>query len=73
MPIPVIVGIAEFLEPTGTTIALVEADGLENLLRNALTFLPEQRASPLELAKHHWFRDDYEEMIKAVGLGVAAS
>jgi serine/threonine-protein kinase SRPK3 len=66
----VIVGIAEFLEPTGTTISLVEAGGLENVLREALTFLPGQRVTPLELAKHHWFRDDYEAMMDIGALRV---
>jgi serine/threonine-protein kinase SRPK3 len=61
---PVTVGIAEFLEPTGTTISQAEANGLENLLREALTFLPELRVTALELAKHHWFTDDYEAMVQ---------
>jgi hypothetical protein len=73
LPVPVIIGIAEFLEPTGTTISPVEADGLENLLREALTFLPEKRVVPLELAKHCWFCDDYEEMVQGAKLGLEAS
>jgi hypothetical protein len=60
MPVPVTLGIAEFLEPTGTTISLVEANGLERLLREALIFLPEERVTPVELAKQLWFRGDFE-------------
>jgi len=62
--IPAVIGIAEFLEPTGTTISTVEADSLEDLLREALTFLPEQRRTPLIISRHHWFRDEYEDMIQ---------
>jgi serine/threonine-protein kinase SRPK3 len=45
--------VEEFLEPAGTAISAVEAEGLENLLRKALRYLPEQRLAPSELAKHH--------------------
>jgi serine/threonine-protein kinase SRPK3 len=69
----VTIGIAEFLEPTGTTISLVEADGLENLLREALAFLPEQRVTPLELTKHHWFVDNYEAMLQTGAAPLKAS
>lgn len=64
MPVPVTLGIAEFLEPTGTTISLVEADNLESLLREALNFLPDERVTPLELAKHHWYRGDYGSIVQ---------
>lgn len=50
----------EFLEPEGTVITKAEAQGLENLLRKALRFLPEQRLAPSELAKHHWYFDAFE-------------
>jgi serine/threonine-protein kinase SRPK3 len=60
MPVPVTLGIAEFLEPTGTTISLVEANCLEMLLREALIFLPEERVTPVELARQLWFRGDFE-------------
>jgi serine/threonine-protein kinase SRPK3 len=52
--------VEEFLEPVGTVISAVEAKGLENLLRKTLSYLPEQRLAPSELAKHHWFFDDFE-------------
>jgi hypothetical protein len=52
--------VIEFLEPTGTRISVVEAKGLENLLRSALMYLPEERMPPSELAKHHWFFDDFK-------------
>jgi serine/threonine-protein kinase SRPK3 len=52
--------VIEFLEPTGTRISVVEAKGLENLLRKALMYLPEERMPPSELAKHHWFFDDFK-------------
>ncbi|KAE9376472.1 kinase-like protein [Stipitochalara longipes BDJ] len=60
---PVTLGIAEFLEPTGTIISPVEANSLETLLREALIFLPELRVTPLELTKQHWFRGIYENTI----------
>ena len=63
IPVPVTLGIAEFLEPTGTTISVVEANSLEELLRDALTFLPELRVTPLELAKQKWFQEDYQSII----------
>jgi len=63
VPVPVTLGIAEFLEPTGTTISLNEANGLEKLLRDALIFLPELRVTPLELAKQHWFQEQYQNVI----------
>ena len=53
--------VMELLEPAGTRITIVEASGLENLLRRALMFLPEQRLRPLELTKHHWFVDDFQD------------
>jgi serine/threonine-protein kinase SRPK3 len=59
-PVPTTLGIAEFLEATGTTISLKEANSLESLLREALIFLPEERVTPRQLAKHHWFGGDYE-------------
>jgi serine/threonine-protein kinase SRPK3 len=55
--------IKDFLEPAGTKISAIEAEGLENLLRKALRFLPEERLAPSELAKHHWFFDDFETKI----------
>lgn len=51
--------VKNFLESEGTIITVIEANGLENLLRKALRFLPEQRLAPSELAKHHWFFDEY--------------
>jgi serine/threonine-protein kinase SRPK3 len=63
MPVAITLGIAEFLEATGTTISLVEADSLEGLLRETLIFLPEERVTPLELAKHHWFCGDYKRAV----------
>lgn len=62
--IPAIIGVAEFLEPTGTIISTIEAESLDGLLREALAFLPAQRMSLMDLAKHHWFRDNYEDMIQ---------
>ncbi|KAH7403682.1 kinase-like domain-containing protein [Cadophora sp. MPI-SDFR-AT-0126] len=47
--------IAEFLEASGTVISVVEASALENLLRKAMQFLPEDRMPASELAKHEWF------------------
>jgi hypothetical protein len=52
--------VEEFLEPAGTVISVVEAKGLENLLRKALRYLPEQHLAPSELTNHHWFFDDFE-------------
>lgn len=49
----------DFIEPVGTIISISEARGLENLLRKALNYLPEQRSTPAELAKHRWFFDDF--------------
>jgi serine/threonine protein kinase len=72
MPVPITLGIAEFLEATGTTISFVEADSLERLLRKALIFLPEERVTPLELAKHHWFRGEYKRAIPRQELLVQA-
>ncbi|KAN0116899.1 kinase-like protein [Hyaloscypha variabilis] len=63
LPMPVTLGIAEFLEPTGTTISLIEADSLEKLLREALIFLPEERVTPLHLAEQHWFQGDYANTV----------
>ncbi|KAG0650382.1 Dis1-suppressing kinase [Hyphodiscus hymeniophilus] len=51
----------EFLETSGTRVTALEAEELENLLRRALMFLPEQRLGPSELAKHHWFLDDFND------------
>ncbi|KAH7329916.1 kinase-like domain-containing protein [Rhexocercosporidium sp. MPI-PUGE-AT-0058] len=51
---------AEFLEPFGTIISVVEALALESLLRKAMQLLPENRASAAELAKHNWFFDNFE-------------
>jgi serine/threonine protein kinase len=59
--VPEIGEAVEFLEPAGTRVTVAEAEGLENLLRRALMFLPEQRLGPSELAKHHWFADDYND------------
>jgi serine/threonine-protein kinase SRPK3 len=56
--------VEEFLEPAGTVISAEEAKGLENLLRKALRYLPEQRLAPSEMAKHHWFFDHFEAGIK---------
>jgi len=53
--------VREFLEPSGTRISVAEAKGLDNLLRSAMMFLPEERLPPSELAKHHWFSDDVME------------
>lgn len=53
--IEVPVMIAEFLEPSGTIISVAEAEALENLLRKAMQFLPEDRSPAAELAKHDWF------------------
>ncbi|KAH7317334.1 kinase-like domain-containing protein [Rhexocercosporidium sp. MPI-PUGE-AT-0058] len=52
--------VREFLEPEGTRVATLEAKGLENLLRSALMYLPEDRLSASELAKHHWFFDTFK-------------
>jgi serine/threonine-protein kinase SRPK3 len=71
LPAPVTVGIAEFLEATGTTISPMEADSLESLLREALIFLPEERVKPLELAKHHWFHGEYKSTMQDRELLVA--
>jgi serine/threonine-protein kinase SRPK3 len=71
LPAPFTVGIAEFLEATGTTISLMEADSLESLLREALIFLPEERVTPLELAKHHWFHGEYKSTMQERELLVA--
>lgn len=57
------VTIAEFLEPSGTIISGVEARSLEDLLRKAMQFLPENRSSAAELAKHDWFFDDFEGQV----------
>jgi serine/threonine-protein kinase SRPK3 len=62
MSMPVTLGIAEFLEPIGTTISVVEAESLEKLLREALTFLPDERVTPVELTKQLWFRGDYKSI-----------
>ena len=51
----------DFLEPAGTRITAVEASGLENLIRSVLKFLPEERLGHSELAKHHWFVDDFQD------------
>jgi serine/threonine-protein kinase SRPK3 len=56
--------VKDFLETAGTMISDDEARGLENLLRKALRYLPEQRLAPSEIVKHHWFFDDFEERIK---------
>lgn len=58
---PFLATVAEFLEMKGTTITGVEGGDLEDLLRKALKFLPEQRSSPEELAKHKWFSTNYVE------------
>jgi hypothetical protein len=34
------------------------------LLREALTFLPEERVTPLELAKHRWFHGEYKSKMQ---------
>lgn len=49
----------EFLELPGTTITVAEALKLEDLLRKALQFRPEDRQSAAELAKHDWFGENY--------------
>ncbi|KAJ5047228.1 uncharacterized protein L3040_003068 [Drepanopeziza brunnea f. sp. 'multigermtubi'] len=54
---PVING--ELLEPSGTVITVVEALALENLLRKAMQFRPENRESAAELAKHDWFYKEF--------------
>jgi len=60
-------GVKVFLEPSGSRITLVEAVSLENLLRKALSYMPEQRLCPSELAKHHWFFDDFNiKVVKVV-------
>ncbi|KAK6586174.1 hypothetical protein PZA11_001231 [Diplocarpon coronariae] len=51
---------AEFLEPSGTIISVVEALTLEDVLRMAMKFLPEHRQSAAQLAKHDWFYVDFE-------------
>jgi len=55
--------IKEFLEPSGTRMKAVEGLGLESLLRKAFMYLPEERQSPLELAKHRWFHDEFMDPI----------
>ncbi|KAL2067024.1 hypothetical protein VTL71DRAFT_1448 [Oculimacula yallundae] len=55
--------IAEFLEPSETIISVVEALKLEDALRKALQFLPEDRISAAELAKHRWFFDNFEGQV----------
>ena len=51
--------VKNFLESEGASIAVIEAKGLENLLRKALRFLPKPQLVPPELAKDHWFFDEY--------------
>ncbi|PVH78325.1 hypothetical protein DL98DRAFT_516818 [Cadophora sp. DSE1049] len=58
--IEVPVTIAEFLEPSGTIISVVEASAMENLLRNAMQFLPENRFQAAELAKDQWFVENFK-------------
>ncbi|KAK0115084.1 hypothetical protein ONS96_013554 [Cadophora gregata f. sp. sojae] len=54
------VTIAEFLEPSGTIISVVEASALENILRKAMRFLPDDRMPAAELAKHNWFFENFK-------------
>ncbi|KAH6718855.1 kinase-like domain-containing protein [Leptodontidium sp. MPI-SDFR-AT-0119] len=61
--VDVSVTIAEFLEPSGTIISVVEALALENLLRKAMRFLPDDRISAAQLAKHDWFFDNFEGQV----------
>lgn len=53
--------VQEFLEPDGKRITASEAKELEELLRGALNYLPEDRLPPSELAKHSWFFDMLED------------
>jgi len=55
--------VTNFLEAHGTRMKPVEGHGLENLLRKALMYLPEERLLPSELAKHHWFFDEFMDVI----------
>jgi serine/threonine-protein kinase SRPK3 len=51
----------DLLESAGVRITTIEAVGLENLLRRVLVYLPEERLGPSELAKHRYFRDDFND------------
>ena len=63
--------VQNFLESTGTRITVTEASGLENLLRRALTFLPEQKLGPSEPAKHHWYVDNEMSLEYTINESVA--
>ena len=51
------------LEQPGTNISTIEAESLENLLRDALMHLPEERLAAAKLANHHWFFDKFEDAV----------
>ncbi|KAF7914558.1 uncharacterized protein EAF01_000964 [Botrytis porri] len=51
-----------YLEPSGFKISTAEAKILEDLLRKALRYLPEERSTALELSKHIWFSDIFKEV-----------
>ncbi|KAF7945161.1 hypothetical protein EAE96_009940 [Botrytis aclada] len=50
-----------YLEPSGFKISSAEARILEDLLRKSLRYLPEERSTALELSKHIWFSDVFNE------------
>jgi serine/threonine-protein kinase SRPK3 len=53
--------VRDFLEQSGMKVTAIEGEGLDELLRMALTFLPGDRIGPKELSKHHWFVDNFED------------
>ena len=57
-----VTALGEFLESSGTIISVAEAECLESLLRDALTFLPDDRPEAEQLEKHRWFSDLYESL-----------
>ncbi|KAF7858011.1 hypothetical protein EAF04_009367 [Stromatinia cepivora] len=55
------VHIHSFLEPPGFRISIAEAKSLEDLLRKSLRYLPEERSTASELAKHIWLSGIFNE------------
>ncbi|KAB8292480.1 hypothetical protein EYC80_008194 [Monilinia laxa] len=56
------VNVHSFLEPSGFRIAASEAESLEDLLRNALKFRPEERSTASKLSQHIWLSDVPKEI-----------
>lgn len=50
-----------FLEPPGLRISVAEAKSFEDLLRKSLRYLPEERSTASELAKHIWLSGMFNE------------